>query len=83
MRNGGSTGCTGFNFYSGLAASYVAYASWNATKGWDPVTGLGTPNFQELLALTTPYNKFGLSVKNRDVEAMWFLFEWWLPKYAF
>jgi hypothetical protein len=23
----------------------VPYASWNATAGWDPVSGLGTPNF--------------------------------------
>ncbi|KAF8835708.1 hypothetical protein BDN67DRAFT_403352, partial [Paxillus ammoniavirescens] len=23
---------------------------FNATKGWDPVTGLGTPNFPALLA---------------------------------
>ena len=22
---------------------------FNATKGWDPVTGLGTPNFAKLL----------------------------------
>jgi tripeptidyl-peptidase-1 len=36
ITTGGSTGCSqgqGIN------------ASWNATKGWDPVTGLGTPNF--------------------------------------
>ncbi|KAJ6153646.1 hypothetical protein N7470_006605 [Penicillium chermesinum] len=26
----------------------VPYASWNATEGWDPVTGLGTPNFAKL-----------------------------------
>ncbi|KAK4223629.1 peptidase S8/S53 domain-containing protein [Podospora fimiseda] len=29
-------------------------ASWNATVGWDPVTGLGTPKFPELLALAAP-----------------------------
>jgi len=23
---------------------------WQATKGWDPVTGLGTPNFKQMLA---------------------------------
>ncbi|KAJ6460107.1 tripeptidyl peptidase A [Mycena vitilis] len=26
---------------------------FNATKGWDPITGLGTPNFGELLKLVT------------------------------
>lgn len=30
---------------------YVPYASWNATTGWDPVTGLGTPDYGKLLAL--------------------------------
>lgn len=50
--NGGSTGCTGTDIYSGLPAPYVPYASWNATPGWDPVTGYGTPDFQKLLALS-------------------------------
>lgn len=26
-------------------------ARWNATKGWDPVTGFGTPNYQRLMEL--------------------------------
>jgi tripeptidyl-peptidase-1 len=52
--NGGSTGCTGTDIYSGLPAPYVPYAGWNATKGWDPVTGLGTPLFDKLLDLSTP-----------------------------
>ncbi|KAH8903475.1 subtilisin-like protein [Coniochaeta sp. PMI_546] len=52
--NGGSKGCTGTDIYSGLPAPYVPYASWNATKGWDPVTGLGTPLFDKLLDLSTP-----------------------------
>ncbi|EFQ97717.1 tripeptidyl-peptidase 1 [Nannizzia gypsea CBS 118893] len=46
--DGGSKGCTGYDIYSGLKAKKVPYASWNATKGWDPVTGFGTPNFQAL-----------------------------------
>ncbi|KAL3424591.1 Pro-kumamolisin [Phlyctema vagabunda] len=50
--NGGSTGCTGRDVYSGLPTPFVPYASWNATKGWDPVTGLGTPDFEELLKLS-------------------------------
>jgi len=50
--DGGSTGCTGTDIYSGLDAPYVPYASWNATEGWDPVTGLGTPIFPKLLQLS-------------------------------
>ncbi|KAJ8592808.1 subtilisin-like protein [Rhizopogon salebrosus TDB-379] len=32
---------------------------FNATKGWDPVTGFGTPNFEKLkaLVLSMPYNE--------------------------
>ena len=29
-------------------------ARWNATTGWDPVTGLGTPDFAKLLAAAAP-----------------------------
>jgi tripeptidyl-peptidase-1 len=32
----------------------IPYASWNATAGWDPVTGLGTPNFPKLLSAALP-----------------------------
>merc|ERR1719161_3536313 len=31
---------------SGLSVQY----GWDAVKGWDPVTGLGTPMFNKLLA---------------------------------
>lgn len=51
--NGGSRGCTGRDLYSGLPAPFVPYASWNATPGWDPVTGYGTPDFQKLLELSS------------------------------
>ncbi|RDW91294.1 hypothetical protein BP5796_02459 [Coleophoma crateriformis] len=51
--HGGSTGCTGTDIYSGLPAPKVPSASWNSTTGWDPVTGLGTPLFDKLLALAT------------------------------
>lgn len=54
---GGSKGCTGTDIYSGLPTPFVPYASWNATVGWDPVTGLGTPNFGKLLQLSTPNNR--------------------------
>nr|OQO29969.1 hypothetical protein B0A51_02560 [Rachicladosporium sp. CCFEE 5018] len=51
--DGGSTGCPGKDIYSGLKTPFVPYASWNATPGWDPVTGYGTPNFPALLKLAT------------------------------
>lgn len=37
--------------YSGLETPFVRDAGWNATRGWDAVTGLGTPNFGKLLEL--------------------------------
>ncbi|KAE8350721.1 peptidase S8/S53 domain-containing protein [Aspergillus coremiiformis] len=43
--DGGSEGCFGD------VRSEVPYASWNATPGWDPVTGLGTPYYQTLVEL--------------------------------
>ncbi|KAI8941272.1 hypothetical protein NX059_002502 [Plenodomus lindquistii] len=49
---GGSSGCTGRDIYSGLETPYVPYASWNATAGWDPVTGHGTPDFEKLLRIS-------------------------------
>ncbi|KAI9710709.1 MAG: vesicle formation at the endoplasmic reticulum [Bogoriella megaspora] len=42
ITTGRSTGCTNTPVIRG--------ASWNATAGWDAVTGLGTPNFPNLLA---------------------------------
>lgn len=45
----GSVGCA-----SGPGPQ-VPYASWNATKGWDPVTGLGTP-FYNTLAKVVKYS---------------------------
>ncbi|XHG09611.1 Tripeptidyl-peptidase sed3 [Aspergillus wentii] len=50
--DGGSTGCTGKS-ESGGRASFVPYASWNATTGWDPATGLGTPFFNTLVKVAT------------------------------
>ncbi len=49
---GGSRGCTGRSIYSSLKTPFVPYASWNATQGWDPVTGLGTPDFGKLLRIS-------------------------------
>ena len=51
ITHGGSKGCTGKDQYSGRAAPKIPGAGWNATQGWDPVTGLGTPVFDKLLAL--------------------------------
>lgn len=46
---GGSMGCTGTSQYSYRSGNYVPYASWNATVGWDPVTGIGTPMWPRLV----------------------------------
>ncbi|KAH8807281.1 peptidase S8/S53 domain-containing protein [Xylogone sp. PMI_703] len=54
ITSGGSIGCNGFSFQSGApipGASIIPFASWNATAGWDPATGLGTPDFEKLKAL--------------------------------
>lgn len=54
ITGGGSVGCNGINGQTQApipGAGIVPYASWNATIGWDPVTGLGTPNFAKLLEL--------------------------------
>lgn len=58
ITGGGSVGCNGINGQTGApipGAGIVPYASWNATVGWDPVTGLGTPNFQKLLELVLDF----------------------------
>ncbi|KAH8694224.1 tripeptidyl peptidase A [Talaromyces proteolyticus] len=48
---GGSVGCSGIHSKNSTDPSkrgFIPWASWNATVGWDPVTGLGTPNFSKL-----------------------------------
>lgn len=45
---GGSVGCNGKNNTDNIKLGYIPWASWNATAGWDPVTGLGVPNFARL-----------------------------------
>ena len=35
----------------GCPRSLVPNAGWNATAGWDPTTGLGTPSFKRLAEL--------------------------------
>lgn len=52
VTEGTATGCTGTNSQNGQVipgAGIIPYASWNNTVGWDPVTGMGMPNFQELV----------------------------------
>jgi tripeptidyl-peptidase-1 len=48
---GGSVGCNGYAWFHSKpnGSPVIPYAGWNATLGWDPVTGLGTPNFPKLL----------------------------------
>ncbi|KIW66790.1 hypothetical protein PV04_06085 [Phialophora macrospora] len=50
ITDGGSFGCEDTN-NSGLPAPEVPGAGWNATTGWDAVTGLGTPDFEKLLKI--------------------------------
>lgn len=55
---GGSVGCNGVDSQYGEVipgASIIPWASWNATVGWDPVTGLGTPNFAKLKDLVLSF----------------------------
>ncbi|KAI0392938.1 peptidase S8/S53 domain-containing protein [Xylariaceae sp. FL0594] len=47
ITSGYSSGCSG-------SSAFRNGARWNATTGWDPVTGLGTPNFAKLLAAAAP-----------------------------
>lgn len=56
ITRGGSTGCDGRGRFGGgaLGGAVVPGASWNATEGWDPVTGYGTPDFAKLLKLAVP-----------------------------
>lgn len=49
ITSGYSSGCQGAG--GGLPTSG---ARWNCTTGWDPVTGLGTPKFAELLEAAAP-----------------------------
>ncbi|KAL2818691.1 peptidase S8/S53 domain-containing protein [Aspergillus granulosus] len=50
ITHGGSLGCDGHDRFNGPpnGSPVIPFASWNATAGWDPVTGLGTPDFEKL-----------------------------------
>lgn len=48
---GAALGCNGVDLQTGVrynGSGIIPFASWNATVGWDPATGLGTPDFQKL-----------------------------------
>ncbi|KAL2849867.1 peptidase S8/S53 domain-containing protein [Aspergillus pseudoustus] len=53
ITHGGSLGCDGNDRFNGPSngSPIIPFASWNATAGWDPVTGLGTPDFVKLKAV--------------------------------
>lgn len=54
ITTGAAVGCGGVDLQNGIViagAGIIPYASWNATVGWDPATGLGTPDFQKLKGL--------------------------------
>jgi len=57
ITKGRSVGCDGFgDFHRGQNGSPVLPgAGWNASVGWDAVTGLGTPDFGKLLRLSSPW----------------------------
>jgi len=49
ITKGRSTGCTGTE----AGSAFVPNAGWDAVTGWDASTGLGTPLFDKLTALST------------------------------
>lgn len=49
---GAGRGCDGNNYQTGVklnGSGIIPGAFWNATVGWDAVTGLGIPDFQKML----------------------------------
>ncbi|KAH6674545.1 putative Tripeptidyl-peptidase sed2 [Halenospora varia] len=64
---GAATGCNGLSRFNIApnGSPVIPGASWNATVGWDAVTGLGTPDFGKLLLVSTPWaqNKGGVFKK--------------------
>ncbi|RAK98507.1 S53 family peptidase [Aspergillus ibericus CBS 121593] len=55
---GQSIGCNGIDPQSDEAvagAGIIPWAHWNATVGWDPVTGLGLPDFEKLRQLVLSF----------------------------
>ncbi|KAG8165540.1 hypothetical protein KVR01_004092 [Diaporthe batatas] len=56
VTTGASTGCDGQSRFHGQpnGSPAVPGASWAAAPGWDAVTGLGTPDFGKMLAISSP-----------------------------
>ena len=52
-------GCTGLDAHSGLTGPVVKGAGWEATRGWDPVTGLGTPDLEALVVAADIWDLLG------------------------
>ena len=73
ITTGGNTGCTGADYFTGEPTPLVPYAGFNATVGWDPVTGYGTPLFDKLkdLALSNTTANCGSGVKKEKRQASW------------
>lgn len=46
---GSSVGCTGLDAQSSLMGPVVKGNGWEATREWNPVTGLGTPDLEALI----------------------------------
>ncbi|KAI7972841.1 hypothetical protein EIK77_000728 [Talaromyces pinophilus] len=58
ITGGQSVGCNGINGQTGqpvVGGGVVPGAAWNCTTGWDPATGLGTPDFQKLKDLVLSF----------------------------
>ncbi|KAK0713486.1 peptidase S8/S53 domain-containing protein [Lasiosphaeria miniovina] len=59
ITGGFAIGCNGNNTQSGgpepAGSGIVLGARWNATKGWDPTTGYGTPDFEKLKKLVLSF----------------------------
>ena len=56
ITGGAAEGCQGVNLQTGQpveGAGVIPGAHWPSAPGWDPATGLGTPNFEELRKLVT------------------------------
>jgi tripeptidyl-peptidase-1 len=58
ITGGQSVGCNGIDGQTGgtvPGGGIVPWAAWNSTTGWDPATGLGTPDFQKLKQLVLSF----------------------------
>ncbi|KAL2272240.1 hypothetical protein FJTKL_07188 [Diaporthe vaccinii] len=49
VTEGSSWGCNGSVVLNGSHSPVIPGAGWEAAKGWDPVTGLGTPDLSRMM----------------------------------